>query len=414
MRKLITLSHLKGQITAPVSKSDAQRKIIIAALAKGTSRLKNFRFNNDIKYALRLAFSLNAEIKFENKDLIIRGNPKLKNTKIFCGESGFVARVAMGLSFFFEEDIYIYGTGSLLRRNFSKEFENLNRNGKEIDSNGKLPVFIRHKSLKNKYSLNCDSGSQFLSGVLIGAGFADYDIEIKAYNPVSRPYIDLTLSVMQKFGIKTIVSRKNMFKITGKDKYRPITGIAEGDWSSGAFLLTASALSGDIILSGLNLKSKQADIKILEVLKLAGVNFDVYNNSVLCRKTKPKAFIFNASECPDLIPPLVALAVGANGKSVIKGAERLLNKESSRGEILQQEMTKLGIKINLQDDEITVFGSEVKGGTVNSHNDHRIAMALTVVGMMSKQQIIIENAETVGKSYPDFFKDLVKIGGNIK
>jgi 3-phosphoshikimate 1-carboxyvinyltransferase len=188
----------------------------------------------------------------------------------------------------------------------------------------------------------------------------------------------------------------------------------EGDWSGGAFLLVGAAIAGDVIVKGLDLSSTQADKAVLQALMQAGANISIREEEMEIKESKLKAFHFNATDCPDLFPPLVALASYCEGTTVIEGTNRLTHKESNRALSLQQEFGRMGVQIKLQDDLMLIEGnSQVKGGEVSSHNDHRIAMATAVAGLKADKELVIAGADAVDKSYPQFWDHIQSLGAKV-
>jgi len=181
-----------------------------------------------------------------------------------------------------------------------------------------------------------------------------------------------------------------------------------------AFLLVAGAVAGNLEIAGLNLNSSQADSAILNALRDAGAQMEISAGAIKIEQSKLRSFHFDATHCPDLFPPVAVLAACAGGVSTIKGVSRLSQKESNRGIVLQQELGKLGISIVLEDDVMKVEGGRIRGGEVFSHNDHRIAMAGAVAGLVADGPVTVKNAECIAKSYPDFYSDLLKAGGEIQ
>jgi 3-phosphoshikimate 1-carboxyvinyltransferase len=199
-------------------------------------------------------------------------------------------------------------------------------------------------------------------------------------------------------------------KIEGK---KIVQYTVEGDWSNAAFLLVAGAIAGNITVKGLDVFTVQGDKKILEALQDCGCRLSIQAEQIEVTNQPLKAFHFDATDCPDLFPPLAVLAACCSGTSVIEGVHRLAHKESNRAEALQQEFAKLGIAIDIQDDKMIIKGgSKVKTALLDSHNDHRIAMAGAILALRAEGEITISNAEAVDKSYPDFYKDLAKLCDN--
>nr|MBA2330963.1 3-phosphoshikimate 1-carboxyvinyltransferase [Flavisolibacter sp.] len=232
----------------------------------------------------------------------------------------------------------------------------------------------------------------------------------------SKPYIDLSLEVMKSFGLSIPVNNdyKSFYysaDLNTSDKLAPHSFFVEGDWSGAAFLLVAGAIAGEIKVTGLNASSVQADKTILKALEDAGTQIEYFENEISVSPANLMAFNFDATDSPDLFPPLVALASYCKGKSVIKGVNRLTHKESNRSFSLQEEFKKLGVNIAIENDDMIIKGgSGIKSATVNSHHDHRIAMACGVAALKAGGNVTIEGAEAVNKSYPLFWQHLKSLG----
>ena len=256
-------------------------------------------------------------------------------------------------------------------------------------------------------------------------------ITLTVKNLKSKPYIDLTLEVMKQFGLNVPVNNNyESFSFASnpinqspnqpinQTTNHPIEYTVEGDWSGAAFLLVAGAIAGNIVVKGLNVQSTQADKKILEALSDCGCVLSIRDNEIEVAYpplgTRGRAFHFNATDCPDLFPPLVALASYCEGTTVIEGVSRLAYKESNRGLTLQEEFGKMGVEIILQDDLMLIKGGNgVKGANVHSRHDHRIAMACAVAALKAEDIVTIEEAEAINKSYPNFYEHLKKLGAAI-
>ena len=199
-----------------------------------------------------------------------------------------------------------------------------------------------------------------------------------------------------------------------KSTSQPFNYSIEGDWSGGAFLLVAGAVAGDIVVKGLDVFSTQADKAVLQPLMQCGANISIEEAQIHVRKAPLKPFHFNATDCPDLFPPLVALAAYCKGKSVIEGVNRLTHKESNRALTLQDEFGKMGVEIVLQDDLMIIHGGgKINGAAVHSRHDHRIAMACAVAALGAEGDTTIDEAEAVNKSYPQFWEHLQKLSTSL-
>jgi len=300
--------------------------------------------------------------------------------------------------------------------------------GVEIHSNdGKLPLRIKGPLQPRNIKIDGSLSSQFLTGLLMAYAASNASgVSIKVNNLKSRPYIDLTLQVMKEFGLNTPVNKNYeefVFpsSITGigspVEIESPVTNYSvEGDWSGSAFLLVAGAIAGEVEVKGIHNISTQADKKIVDAILDAGAEVRVQDDSVSVKRKDLEAFVFNATDCPDLFPPLVALAAHCRGISKIRGLRRLKHKESDRGATLKEEFDKLSTQIDLNDDEMLVHGNGgvfVKNQILNSHHDHRIAMACAVACLRSDFEVQIRNAEAVDKSYPDFWQHIKQLGAKV-
>jgi len=415
-------STLYGKVIAPASKSSMQRACAAALLRKGKSIIYNYGISNDDKAALSIIENLGARIIIDNGQLIIESEGiKPVSNEINCGESGLSIRMFAPIVALNKNEITINGSGSLTTRpmNFFDEiFPQLNIQIKS--NNGKLPLIVKGPLQPKNIEIDGSLSSQFLTGLLMAYAASNANnVSIKVNNLKSKPYVDLTLKVMQDFGLNVPENRNYeefvFLPSTMNYQLSTISYTVESDWSGGAFLLVAGAIAGNIVVKGLDINSTQADKKIIEALKDCGCNISINGNEIHISTADLKAFKFDATDCPDLFPPLVALAAYCKGTSFIKGVSRLAHKESNRGLTLQQEFVKFGVAIILDGDIMKVNGGNgLKGNVVHSHHDHRIAMACAVTALKANDETIIEEADAVNKSYPNFYEHLKKLGMNIK
>jgi len=414
MKKLVKLSVIKGKIKAPPSKSMMQRAIAAALLAEGKTVLHNPSFCDDSLSALNVAACLGAGIKKDKDTVLIKGGLNPICSELNCGESGLCIRMFSPIAALSTKELILTGKGSLKSRLISMIEKPLRDLGASCETNsGLLPIKVKGPSKGGKTTIDGSVSSQFLTGLLIALPHCDNDSEIIVSHLKSKPYIDMTIQVLENFGVAITNHNYERFLIKGKQKYRSFDYVIEGDWSGAAFLLVAAAIGGEVEINMINLKSKQADRKILDALKCAGAEVIASNKTVVVKKKKLNAFKFDATECPDLFPPLVALSSQCKGLTSIKGVERIRYKESDRAMALQKEFASIGIEININDDIMVVRGGKIRGGYVYSHNDHRIAMAAAIAGTAALNKVEIDGVECVSKSYPSFFKDLKSIGGNV-
>jgi len=414
MKVTVYPSAILGKITAPASKSQTIRAIVAAMMSQGKSTLINPSLCEDALSALRATESCGITGYLENRKLMIEGGTGAFPDIINCGESGLLARLMIPLVSLGHKPVIITGEGTLLKRKLGNITIPLQDLGVLCHtSNGCLPVTVKGP-LSGKFAeADGSESSQFISGLLMACPLSVNDKHLRVVDLSSQPYIDLTLEMLRKFGIIIENSHYRDFYIEAGQVYQPAEISLEGDWSGAAFLAVAGLAAGNLRISGLNLQSEQADLKILEALAEAGACVEWRDNDCIVTGQKIRAFCFDATHCPDLFPPLAVLAALAEGTSTVTGVRRLAQKESNRGLTLQKELGKLGIEIYLNDDQMMIKGGQIQGGEVFSHHDHRIAMAAAVAGLIAKRPVTINHADCVSKSWPSFFDDLVLLGARI-
>jgi 3-phosphoshikimate 1-carboxyvinyltransferase len=308
-------------------------------------------------------------------------------------------------------EITMVGANSLKKRPMFMIEEALNQLGVKCASTGGfLPLTIEGPLVGGHCEIDGSVSSQLLTGLLMALPLAAKDSQIKVNNLKSKPYIDMTIQILKSFGITVENSDYSLFRIRGNQKYIPHSYTVEGDWSGGAFLLVAGAINGNICVKGLRSDSMQSDMAIIKALEKAGAHIITGDDQVEISKSELKAFEFDATESPDLFPPLVALASYCEGISSIKGVSRLIFKESNRAVTLKEEFGKMNIRMEIIDDVMHVTGGKPKAARVESHDDHRIAMALAVASLGADGKVYIRDSQCVAKSYPGFFDDLRQLG----
>lgn len=414
MERHLEPSALKGNIKAPASKSMTQRAIAAALLADGQSIIHNPSYCDDSLAAMSIAVGLGARVDPQVNELKITGSATLKETKLNCGESGLAIRMFSPIVALYPAEITLVGANSLKKRPMSMIEEALTQLGAKCTaSGGFLPLTITGPINGGKCEIDGSVSSQLLTGLLIALPLANKDSEIKVNNLKSRPYIDMTIELLKSFGIRIENSDYSTFHIPGNQKYVPHNYTVEGDWSGGAFLLVAGAINGQIKVTGLRNDSRQSDMGILKALRSAGADLTEGEDFIEVSKSKLKAFEYDATQSPDLFPPLVTLASFGEGTSSIKGVSRLIHKESNRAETLKEEFHKMNIRIEINDDMMYVTGGQPVGVRVESHDDHRIAMAVAVAALGATGKVSIRDSQCVAKSYPGFFDDLRHLGAKV-
>lgn len=414
MIQRIQQQSYKGTIVIPPSKSDSQRAILCAGLAFGTSILKNVGISADELAMIATIRKFGARIQYLNeKELEVRGVGGLlfnSTDQIEVGESGLGVRLLTAIASTSNLEVSIQGEGSLLKRDLSFFERVLPQMGVQVTSNnGKLPLKVKGPIQGGNYNVDGSESSQYISGLLMAFPFSETDTQLNVENLKSKLYVQMTLATLKSFGI-SVHQSSDVFTIPRNQNFSASDYQIDGDWSSASCWLAASALGCDISVQGLSLSSLQADKQLLNAFLVANCQVIHSENGISIEGKNRKAFHFDATDCPDLFPALTVFAVLTEGESRIKGIHRLANKESDRASTLKSEFEKLGASIRFEGDEMCILGGKVlKGTTVSSHNDHRIAMCLAIAGMFTSEEIEIHHAESVAKSYPDFWMDLERL-----
>ena len=408
MKTTILKGRIAGSITAPASKSYAQRAVAAALLAGGETTLTHLDLCNDTRAALDVARRLGASVSHEGTTYTIRGRLNPVSTKLNIGESGLATRLFTPIASLCHMPITINGEGSILRRPIEMMEEPLQALGVEVISNGGyLPISVKGPMRGGEIHVDGSLSSQFITGLLMALPLSPNDTVLHVENLKSRPYVDMTIDLAARFGVAIEHNNYEQFYIAGGQHYTPCTYNIEGDWSGASCLLVAGATAGSITIRNLNHISLQADLAIIEALARAGAEIITTNSSVTVHGGPLHAFEFDATDCPDLFPALAALAASCEGTSVLTGTQRLTYKESNRAETIAEVFGRLGIGVDLSEENtMRITGGPVSSAVVDSHNDHRIAMAAAVAALSSDDSVVIEGADAADKSYPNFWNDL--------
>ncbi len=410
MDKSVSCGCVAGKITPPCSKSYAQRALAAALLAEGESTLRNIEFCKDTQSALGCIESLGAKVRrADEHTLCVTGGLSPQSDTLLVGESGLAARLFTPIASLCDRPVVIAGEGTLLHRPMDMMIAPLRRLGVDVrDGGGRLPIEVCGPIRGGEIDVDGSVSSQFITGLLLALPLASEDTTLHVEHAVSRPYLDMTVDTARHFGVSILHNDYSEFFIEGGQRYEPADFPIEGDWSAAAIMLVAGAVAGEVTLDNLSLLSKQADVAVCDALVRAGASVVSDDRSITVARRRLSAFEFDATDCPDLFPALVALAAAAEGESVIVGTSRLEHKESNRAETLRNEYAKLGIEIDIDTDNVMrVRGGAVRSGVATeSCHDHRMAMSLAVSALRCDGEIIVRDAECVAKSYPEFFETL--------
>ena len=427
MKIKIKPSILNGKIEIPPSKSYSHRAVIAAALAESgkKSKIDNLKFSVDITTTTDIMENWGAKIKrFESALEIIGNDGKVvpKDKYVQCNESGSTIRFLIPIGITDENELIFDGKGKLVDRPLDSYYRIFDKQGIFYkNENGKLPLTVNGKLKAGNYEIDGNISSQFITGLLYALPLLDGDSKLTINkNLESKGYIDLTLEILKLAGIKIVNNNYKSFDIKGNQIYKPFDYTVEGDYSQVAFWIVAGIISAnkdnEIKCLHVNKNSLQGDREIIEIVTRMGANLKIFDDYVLVRPSKTKGTVIDISQCPDIGPILTVLGALSEGETRIINGERLRIKESDRITSIKTELNKLGANVAEEGDSLIIQGVEgfTGGVTVNAWNDHRIAMSLAIASTRCEKEIILEEAESVRKSYPHFWDDFVKLGGEIE
>lgn len=435
MNAVIEPGALTGEVRAPSSKSEAHRLLICAAFAPGKTDIDCTTTSQDIDATAGCLEALGARVvrtRLGFRVTPVSGTSSTDNLPearrdalLDCGESGSTLRFLLPVVAALGCDARLTGRGRLPERPLSPLYEELVAHGSELSPQGAMPLSVGGRLRPGRFSLPGDVSSQYVSGLLLAAPLMGAPVEVVVTEPVeSRPYIDITVAALERFGVE--VSESSAAADDGSPARSFVVsaprglsspGIASvgGDWSNAAFWLAAGAFGGEgVAVSGVDVKSSQGDRQVLGALALLGARVLRGAEGAACSPDHLTGRVIDVRSCPDLVPPLAAVAAVAEGTTHVTGAARLRIKESDRIATVCAAINALGGHAEETDDGLVIEGtSELAGGTVDAANDHRIAMMSAILATRCSGPSTIVGAECVAKSYPAFFEDFESLGGHV-
>ncbi len=390
----IKSSRPNGEIVAPPSKSAAHRALICSFLAEGGT-VKPIIDSKDMQATVGVLKAL-----------------KKNETTLNCMESGSTLRFMIPVAAALGKDVTFVGEGRLPQRPVGEYLKLLPEHNVTVKSEGGLPLSISGKLKNGSYEIAGDVSSQYVTGLLLALPVLEGDSAVLLKTPLqSKPYVDMTVKVMKDYGVE-VTQTDFGYLIHGGQTFKKIDYTVEGDWSQAAFFLVAGAIGGDVTVSGLDMETAQGDKRILDVLRNFGALTEVKDGRVRCMKSALQGTVVDASDIPDLVPIIAVLASFSAGQTVIKGAERLRYKESDRIKSVVENMKLIGADVTETNDGMIINGgAALHGARLNGYNDHRIVMAFSVAALFLSGETVIDDAQSVNKSYPEFFEDYNRIGG---
>jgi 3-phosphoshikimate 1-carboxyvinyltransferase len=417
-KEILPVDTIDAVITLPGSKSFSHRALIAAGLAAGPSILKNLLRADDTIHTAQALRQLGCTIHWEQDHCQVEGvggNLGVPDGPIFLGDSGTSMRFLSAVAALGHGRYVLTGSARLCQRPIQDLLDALARLGVEATSephNGCPPVIVQSRGLAGgPTKVSGNISSQFLSAILLISPFAARDVEIEVVGDlVSRPYVDITLNVMEDFGIAYYRQGYSNFAVPAGQRYQAHDYEVEGDASSASYFLGAAALTGGrVTLTNLNPQSCQGDIGFINVLEQMGCLVEPSPDGVVLRGRPLQATQINMAHMPDLVPTLAVVAAFAQGETIITGVAHLRHKESDRLQAVATELTKMGIAVQETKDGLTIQGGRPKGACIETYNDHRIAMSFALVGLKTPG-VSIADPECVAKSFPTFWDYFESLG----
>lgn len=416
MKIKIEPSFLNGEITPPPSKSMLHRAIICASLSSGQSIIKNVNYSKDIVATINAFVKAGIDMEQNENSLTIKSNGTLRIAEgdiVDCNESGSTLRFLIPVFTQKDKSIHFTGKESLMKRPLSIYKDIYLKAGNVFDLDGKL-LNIVGELKAGEYNIPGNVSSQFISGLLFHLPRLKDNSRINIIGKLeSENYVKMTIDMLLKFGIK-IFGVEGSYIIPGGQKYVHADVKIEADFSQMAFYAVAGILNGNITINNINLNSLQGDNAIVKIIADAKGHIKFNKGSITTEKSKTYGMDIDISQIPDLAPILGVLLSYSSGKSRLLNTQRLVFKESNRLISTFETLVKLGVSCKIVEDTLEIEETKIfKGGVFETYNDHRIAMMVSIASLCADQPIIIRNAEVINKSYPNFYRDFMSLGGKI-
>jgi 3-phosphoshikimate 1-carboxyvinyltransferase len=422
----ITPSSVTGEVSAPPSKSYTHRAVILASLAAGESVIESPLLSDDTLYTVNACRSLGADIELESDRLKINGTGgqirvAASGGRIFAGNSGSTIRMVAPLAALSQSKVVFDGDSRLRQRpvgDLLSALESLGANARSLENNGCPPIEIRGGKLSGgEVTVSGGVSSQHISALLMIAPYTEKGLKIKVTDELrSKPYIDITLNIMREFGVDAANKDYKEFLVKGGHIYKGKRYRMEGDYSSAAYFLAAGAIGGKpVTVKNLKAGSAQGDKSLLNILSTMGCPVVHQKEQVMVyRRDELKGVTIDMGDYPDLVQTVAVVAAYARGKTEMTNIGHLRLKETDRLNDTAAELAKMGIRVDVTDNSLVIYGGKPRGAEIEAHNDHRMAMSLAIAALFAEGDSIINGAEAVSKSYPRFFSDLAGLGAKIE
>ncbi len=418
MKFITTKSKLGGEILIPASKSHTIRAVAIASMANGCSILHNPLNSEDARSAFKAAEEFGARVKALDKTWIIDGvGGRINKVASFVdvANSGTSLRIFSALAALASQDITFDGDPSIRERPMTPLISALRNLGAEVKTlNNKCPFTVRGPLKGGKTKVDGIS-SQFVTALLFAAPLADNDTEIIVENLHEKSYVEISLDWLRKQNIEFEQKGLEWFKIKGKQKYKTFERQIPADFSSATFALCAAAITqSEVLIKGLDFSDHQGDRKVFDYLQKMGVELHHEHGGVRVIGKELSGIEIDMNDTPDALPALAVVGCFAKGKTKLYNVEQARLKECDRISAINKELCKMGAKIEEFKDGLIIEQSKLYGAEVHGYHDHRMVMALSIAGLASEGNTIIDTAESVNVTYPSFFEDMNSIDARIE
>jgi 3-phosphoshikimate 1-carboxyvinyltransferase len=422
----ITPGAVEGDVAAPPSKSYTHRALILGALAEGKTTITNYLDADDTRYTTEALRILGTSIQVSDSTVTIEGRNgqfaiQPGRETIYVGNSGSTVRMVAPLASLTQSRVVFEGEPRLYQRPVSDLLVALKALGiraNSINRDGFPPIEIFGGTLYGgEVVVSGMITSQHVSGLLMVAPYAKHNVRLKISGELlSKPYVDVTIDIMRHFGGEVGNINYEHFVVTAGEKYQGREYKIEGDYSSAAYFFAMGAIGKTpILVTGLNPRSVQGDRRFLDILIRMGCNVSYGKEGIAVSRQKPLAGVTqDMGDYPDIVQPLAVVAAFASGKTLIKNIGHLIYKETDRINNTAIELRKIGAEVEVTENTMLITGGKVKGAEVESHSDHRLVMSLATAALFASGDTVINGSEAASKSYPNFFRDLAKIGANFQ
>lgn len=412
-------SKVSGNVIIPGSKSHTIRALFLASLAEGESKIRNPLISSDALSAVEVCKALGAKIDFVDNVVVkgFNGSPCTPPDVINVDNSGTTLRIGVSLAALGEGYSVFTGDYQVRRRPLAPLLKAINNLGGEAfttNNNGMAPVVVKGKLKGGKTELDSVT-SQFLTSILISSPVAENDTEIIITRLNEIPYVDITTWWMDKLGIKYENHQYKTFFVRGNQKYKSFDMAIPGDFSSATFLAVLAAISGEeFVLENLDITDPQGDKAVFSILEDMGAKVTRLKDRIIIKGNGLSGREIDMNAIPDALPAMAVAGCFAKGETRLVNVPQARLKETDRIHVMCEELGKMGANIEELEDGLIIRESKLKGCSLKGYDDHRIVMALAIAGLNSEGETLIDSAEAINVTFPEFVKSINECGGNVE